>query len=176
MALVEREVVNPVHNKSDRGAVALLLYVCFLLAASGCPAGDRPGAASVDVEKIKAADEAYATAWLTNDPARVMATLTEDAVLIPSGIPAIKGAAGIREFWWPADSPPTSVLDFTLVQREVGGEGEFGFVRGAFSLVFEYDGNTFSNSGDYMSLLRRTADASWRISHRLWSDHPPPAD
>ena len=165
--------MNRQHSKGHRAAFAIVLGGCLLMAVTGCSDGERPGVAPADAEAIKAADQAYATAWLTGDPGQVMATLTEDAVIVPSGIPAIDGADEIRNFWWPADSPPTTVTGFTLVQQEAGGSGAFGFVRGSFSLEFEYDANTFSNSGDYISLLRRLPDGSWRIFYRLWNDHPP---
>jgi ketosteroid isomerase-like protein len=124
------------------------------------------------LEAVTAADQAYAIAWLTNDPEQVMATLVEDAVLLPSGLPAVEGDEAIREFWWPADSPPTTVVEFTVEQREVGGSEGFGFVRGSFSLGFEYDGETYASGGNYLSLLQRGSDARWRISHRMWSDSP----
>jgi ketosteroid isomerase-like protein len=142
----------------------------------GCSGTGNEPLSSSELETIKAADHAYATAWLTNDSEQVMATLTEDAVLLPSGIPVIEGAEEIRRFWWPGGAPPTNVTEFTLVQREVGGRGDIGFVRGSFSLAFEYDGTAYSGRGEYLSLLKRGSDATWRISHRMWSDRPPETD
>ena len=59
--------------------------------------------------------------------------------------------------------------------QEVGGNGNFAFVRGSFMLKFQYDGDSFSGVGDYMSLMRCLPEGEWRISHRLWNDHPPPS-
>jgi uncharacterized protein (TIGR02246 family) len=145
----------------------------LLVAALGCSNARHEPISSAELEKVRAADQTYATAWLTNDSEQVMATLTADAVLLPSGMPAIEGTEKIRQFWWPEDSPPTKVTEFTLVQQEVDGYGDIGFVRGSFSLGFEYDGDTYSNRGDYLSLLRRGSDGSWRISHHMWNDQPP---
>ena len=148
---------------------ALTLSLCLIVTPLGCSNTDH---ATAELEKIKAADQAYAAAWLTNDPEQVMATITGDAVMLPSGLPAVEGAQAIREFWWPANSPRTEVTQFTLRQREIGGQGDIGFVRGAFSLGFEYDGQAYSGRGEYFSLLRRAPDGSWRISRRMWSDQP----
>lgn len=104
-----------------------------------------------------AGDQAYATAWLANDSAQVMATLTTDAVIVPSGMPVFEGQNAIREFWWPKDSPSTKVTEFTLVQHEVGGQGDLGFVRGSFSLAFDYDGKSYTSGGEYFSLLGAVA-------------------
>ena len=169
---------RPLQPRGDRARrlVAIGLGLCCILAAPGCSAQQSSSRCAVDADAIKAADQAYAAAWLTNDPARVMATLTDDALIMPSGIPAMKGAGEIRAFWWPEDSPATTVTTFDLVQQEAFGEGSFAFVRGSFVLEFQYDGRAFSGSGDYMSVLRCTPEGSWRISHRAWNDLPPPSD
>lgn len=65
------------------------------------------------------------------------------------------------------------VTEFTSTEEEAGGYGDFGFVRGTFTLRFQYDGADFSSGGAYLCLMRRLPDGSWRISHRMWSDGPP---
>ena len=84
---------------------------------------------------------------------------------------AVEGEAAIREFWFPPDAPPTVVTELTLDQREFGGEGDVGWVRGAFTLGFESDGASYTNHGTYLALFRRLPDGSWRMSHRMWNDH-----
>jgi len=144
--------------------------------ASGCSNARQEPVSAAELERIKAADHAYAAAWLTNDSEQVMATLTRDAVMVPSGMQGLEGPAEIRQFWWPEGSPPTTVTEFTLVQHEVGGHGDIGFVRGSFALGFEYDGNAYSGGGQYLALLRRSRNDTWRISHRMWSDQPRETD
>jgi len=156
--------------------IVLVAALGLALTAAGC-SGTRQEPLSQDVlEQIRAADQAYADAWLTNDSEQVIATLTSDAVMIPSGMAALEGPAAIRQFWFPEDSPPTIVTEFTLVQDEVGGQGEMGFVRGEFSLGFEYDGSSYTGRGRYLSLMRQESDGSWRISRRMWSDVPRDVD
>jgi ketosteroid isomerase-like protein len=150
------------------------LLTCLAVAGTGCSSQRSPALSAADLDAIKVADREYATAWLENEPEQVMATLTADAVLMPSGLPVIEGKPEIRAFWWPADSPPTTVMRFTLVQDEAGGQGDLGFVRGSFTLGFEYDGSMSLNHGYYLSVLRRLPDGTWRISHRMWNDQPPP--
>ena len=151
-----------------RTAQAFLIGVCSVLLGTSCSGEDRRALSTTDIEAIMAADHAFATAWLANDQSKVMATLTPDAVIIPSGRPAIEGATAIKEAWWPADSAPTSVTEYEVAQRESGGSGDVGFVRGSYSLAFEADGTTFTYAGEYLCLLRRGPDGSWRISHRMW--------
>ncbi len=99
-----------------RVAIVIAVGAYLLVFGAGCSNSGGTALSSADVESVMQADRAYATAWLANNPESVMATLTEDAVLVPSGILALEGADAIREFWWPADSPPTTVIEFTSVQ------------------------------------------------------------
>jgi ketosteroid isomerase-like protein len=125
-----------------------------------------------DLAAVREADDAYAAAWLTNNPEQVMATLTANGVIVPSGNPASEGPEAVRSFWWPIDSPPATVTRFDQTQHEVGGSADMAFVRGSFVLVFEWEGDEYTGRGEYMSLFKREEGGSWRISHRMWSDSP----
>ena len=107
--------------RTSSAPAGMLLTLCLLAAASGCSGDPHDAASSTVLERIKAADRSYATAWLANDREQVMSTLTADAVLVPSGVPVLDGTEAIRGFWWPEGSPPTTVTAFTLVQRDVDG-------------------------------------------------------
>ncbi len=164
--------------KTNRATCAAtgLLGLCLIAATAGCSAQRPETSCPTDLGAIRAADQTYAAAWLANDPDQAMATLSDDAVIVPSGVPAMNDAAAIRAFWWPPDSPATTVTDFDLVQQETFGEKNFAFVRGSFMLRFLYDGKTFSSTGDYISIMRCQPDGSWRMAPRQWSDHRPPSD
>jgi AraC family transcriptional regulator len=124
-----------------------------------------------DSAAVAAADQAYADGWLEGGADPVMSTLHEDVVIIGSGMDAREGSDAVREFWFPANSPPTNVGHYELDQEEVGGSTEFAFVRGTFALAFEYDGESFESEGTYLTLLRPDETGEWRISHRTWNDH-----
>ena len=143
-----------------------------MIASAACSPPPDTALSAEDLVAVRAADDAYAAAWLTNSPEQVMATLTADGVIVPSGNPASSGPEAIREFWWPAGSPPAAVTRFDQIQHEVGGSADLAFVRGGFELVFDYEGEEYTGLGEYMSLLRRMEDGSWRVSHRMWSDSP----
>ncbi len=156
--------------KDHRVAIVIAAGAYLLVLGAGCSNPQRTALSSVDVESVKQVFQAYTTALVANDPESVLANFTEDAVLVPSGNPAVEGADAIREFFWPADSPPRTEMEFTLVQQEVAGHGDLAFARGSFAVGGESDGESWSSSGEYISLLRRLPDGSWRISHHMWSD------
>ena len=125
-----------------------------------------------DHAAMTAAANEYAEAWLTNDPDTVMATFVTEPVLSPSGLPYVEGQRAAREFWFPADAPATKVTEFDLNAVQAEMSGNLGYVRGTFRLAFEYDGVAYENHGKYVSILKKSTDGSWRISHHFWDDFP----
>ena len=79
---------------------------------------------------IQAANLAYPAAWLTGEPDRVLATLTEDVVLMPSGgLEPTVGITAARDFFWPTDSPPMTVTEFTMTPEEISGSRSLAYAR-----------------------------------------------
>lgn len=154
--------------------VSLLAAVLFGLSCTIPADGARENGSSLsatDSAAVVAADQAYADAWLSGDEGPVMGTLHEDAVIVPSGLDARAGSEAVREFWFPANSPPTIVERYELDQVDVGGSSALAYVRGTFTLSFRYEGEAFDSHGTYLTLLRPDEAGTWRISHRMWNDH-----
>ena len=141
-----------------------------IVALSGCAVAEELD--DGDLRAMRDAARSYADAWLTNDADTVMATFVDEPVLSPSGLPYLEGQDAARNFWFPAGSPTTKVTDFELTEIEVSGSGDLGYVRGTFSLAFEYDGSSYENHGKYVTILRKAVDNQWRITHHVWDDLP----
>lgn len=148
----------------------LLTLICLWLLPVGSVASQDLAAA--DLEAVRQAASAYAAAWLTNDADSVMATFVDEPVLSPSGLPFLEGQAAARNFWFPPDSPATTVTRFDMRQIEVSGSGSLAYARGTYHLAFEFDGASYENSGKYLTILRKGADGTWRITHHIWDDFP----
>jgi uncharacterized protein (TIGR02246 family) len=150
-----------------------LVLGCLVFLGCGSLATDAPRLSPEDEASVRAVMVEYAEAWEANDKARVMATLVEDAILIPHhGHPVVAGRQAIEDFWWPG-GPPSRVTAFTVTQEEVSGVGGLAYVRGTFELAFEYQGRRYASAGNYLALLRKGQAGAWRISHRIWNDPVP---
>lgn len=131
------------------------LFLTGSVLLAGCAgSGQKASLSPEDVAAIQAVDKAYTDAWLADDREAILATLTEDAVLLPHhGVAPIIGPDAIREFWWPAGSPPSRVSEFTRVIEEIGGQPGLAYVRGRFTLTFWFEEGgerkALSNQGDY---------------------------
>ena len=157
------------------GAVSVALTLWLVVGVFSVQA-ESGKLSATDVAKIRAVNEAYAAAWLHNDPQAVLNIFSNDAVLIPQGNRPVEGIEAIKKFWWPADGPRTIIKSFTITTDEIGGEGNWGYVRGTFQFSFSYEEKgkmtELTNTGNYMMIMKRQADGSWRISHRMWGDLP----
>ena len=137
----------------------------------GAPApqtfGDRAAA--------EAAMRAYRDAWLANDADKVLATLTPDAIIYPSTLAPISGAAAIRQFWFPLSGPTTRVtgLDMTIDHMHLDGDTAVASGMGTLSFVMtDMKGATTQRTQKHwhVNVLRRQRDGRWLLWRRMWGD------
>ncbi|HEY6928523.1 MAG TPA: hypothetical protein VJA66_02500 [Thermoanaerobaculia bacterium] len=107
-----------------------------------------------------------------------MRLFSETAVLLPHhGVEPVVGEKAIRTFWFPKTGPPTKVTRLTHSIDEVGGSGDFGYIRGHSGVSWISgtgpDSRIRSLAGTFLAILRRQPDGSWQITHFMWDDPPP---
>lgn len=152
-------------------APVLICAATLLVACSNSKPNDDSLAAT-DLQAINALHQAYVEAWLSNDTSGVLNTLTNDAVLMPSGMRPIAGRAEIKSFWFPNDGSRTTITDFTTTLDEMNGSGDFAYIRGRSRLAFTYEKegskSALTNEGMFLTIVQRQADRTWRISRQMW--------
>jgi uncharacterized protein (TIGR02246 family) len=151
-------------------ALVLLFSVQTLNADTSLPASDR-----VAIQKVL---EQFRTGWLAGNAEAVQNTFTENAVLMPHhGVPPVVGMSAIKEFWWPASSPKTTITRFTQTLDEIGGEGHIAFVRGRSEVSWTIEDQKkgvekWRTGGNFMALLHKQPNGKWLMSHLIWDDPP----
>lgn len=158
---------------------AMLAAIALLATSLALGAISENGLSTADEAAVRAVTLRYRDAWLANDPEQVMATLTHDAVLMPSGMPAIAGEAAIRRFWFPSGGPRTEVTGLELAIDEVRGSGTLAVVRGTGRLtyVMTYPDGRVRQAAQrswFVNVAERQDDGRWLIARRMWSDLPAP--
>jgi len=146
----------------------------FLLFVISCasPAADSPGLSVPDSTAVRAVEAAYVSAWLADDTAGVLATLTPDAVLLPPRALPLPSRSLIRAYWWPQDGSRTRITAFDWTIDEVGGQPPVAYTRGLSTVSWTYDKDTVHQTATVRSpnltLLRRDPDGIWKITHQMW--------
>jgi len=160
---------------ASRFAGAVFLILISLCIPSPTCARDV-SIAKKDEIAIQALLEQFRNGWLSGNAGVVRGTFTQDAVLMPHhGVRPVVGMQAINEFWWPANSPKTTITRFTQTIDEIGGNGSIGYVRGrsevAWSLETAKGQENWRTGGNFMALVHKQA-GGWRISHLIWDDPP----
>jgi uncharacterized protein (TIGR02246 family) len=154
-----------------------ILALTTVLLCSACTSPRLAALTVTDSTELRALDQAYVEAWLADDTAAVLATLTPDAVLMPAGGRPLATPEAIREFWWPKDGSHTRVTQYTTTIDEIGGTHDLAYMRGTGRLIFVYEKDTLRleqrNRDMTLTLLARTADGRWRIRRRMWGPMVP---
>lgn len=144
-----------------------LFVALLLLAGSVHGAGLSPR----DAASVRKVLERYVAAWLTGEQSAVLQLLTDDSVLIPGANPPYVGRRAIQANWWPPNAPAIAVTRFETTVDELTGSGDLAVVRGTQVLEFRSATERWRTKGNYVTILRRTADG-WRISTQFPANVP----
>ena len=161
-------------EKSTRllSTIILVVTLAILCFAFSCQKQD------VEAD-IAAINELYNQATLacgTGDVELYLSIFTEDAVVMAPGSPATIGKEELR----PLIEGLFGLFDLGLPYTvdEVGVIGDWAFARSSFlySMTPKEGGETTTNPGEQLDILKRQADGSWKIYIECWNyDAPPPA-
>lgn len=130
-----------------------------------------------DREAISQVKAEYKRAWLAGDAEGVRSLFTKDAVLMPHhGVPPQVGMKAINEFWFPANSPKTVITKLEVPIDDITSDGRTAVVRGRSEVAWTIEDQgkitTYANGGTYLTVMRKLADGSWKITHHMWDDPP----
>jgi len=91
-----------------------------------------------------------------------------DAMLVRPNVPAVRGAAAIREFFFGVLDAGMSEVEMEPVRSEL--LGDYGYEAGRFkSLVPSAAGKRREERGKYLLMLNRQISGDWKIVADSWS-------
>lgn len=126
---------------------AVWLFALLLVSPAFAAAGNSLTAD--DIAKIKQVHKRYEEAWLKGDVDGVRSLFTDDCVLLPDhGGPPRVGKKEMNEFWFPPNTPPTTVTKLTLSLETIGGDGQIAYVWGTDEVAWStvQEGKTSSSA------------------------------
>ena len=150
-------------------------FLALLLVVSPMVEAAKKGLSAEDVAKIKEMHKKYEDAWLKGDNDAVRALFTEDCVLLPphADTPRI-GHAGLNEFWFPPNAPPTQITKLVVTPQGISGDGQIAYAWGTDDVAWttEQDGKkvSASHTGIFLNVLRKQANGEWKFGAHMWDD------
>ena len=151
-------------------ALAVLMAACQTQSAP-----PEEVTAEADHEAIRTLEtEIYAAENAGNLDA-FMSFVDEDPVWLPPNESAITDRQAIREWIRPY------LEDYDILEEATGQEvrvlGDWGYIRAhwTFAMIPKAGGETITDEGKSIWIVRRQDDGTWRISRAIWnSDNPVP--
>ncbi len=152
---------------------SFVALVCVLLV--GCRPPEQFDAVAVK-GKIEAVNKAYAEVALTGDAAAAASYFDENAVILPSNMPMVKGRAEIEKTMAGWMESGWKMKEFTNTTTSVEGAGDFAIQLGRYFQTFVMDGKVMADTGKFVTVWRKQVDGSWKIAYDIWNtDIPAPA-
>jgi ketosteroid isomerase-like protein len=152
---------------------SLVVLICVLLA--GCKPPERFDTAAVKA-KIEADCKAYEQASLKGDAVAAASYYEDNAVILPSNMPMVKGRAAIEKTMAGWMQSEMKMKEFTTATISVEGAGDFAVQLGRYFQKFEMGGKAIADTGKFVTVWRKQVDGSWKMAYDIWTtDIPAPA-
>ena len=121
----------------------------------------------LELKKIQKQREDWLRAVNENDMEAIGNILTDDAVWIPPGMPALSGKKTIME--WMEPFFDTFNYEFSIADMHIKGAGDWAVEQSAFTskLTAKDDDETSTHNGKYIIIWRWEKDNQWRIERYL---------
>ena len=162
-------------------SIALLVgAIAFSFACASVEAPVEP-VEPVDIEAVKAelmeADKAWAEAYATADNTSdaFVAAFEDDARLLPPDAPLATGKPAIRAVIEELEALPGIETLWSVEAADVSEGGDFGYTTGSYYMNLDGpDGTTIRIDGKYLTVWRRQADGSWKVTADMFNPNGPP--
>lgn len=146
-----------------------LLSVAALLAGAA--------AARVDVAAERAAlvraDKEWSDAAVGKDVEKTLSFWTDDAIVYPSGQPAVVGKEALRRYITEGFGLPGFSIRWETSAFEVAASGDMAFGLGTnVTTINDPQGKMLTERGRGVTVWRKGADGKWRCVVDIWNAEP----
>ncbi len=149
-----------------------LVALCTLLLVACVPASQQDTEA--DADAIRALLAAFDAGVNTDDQAALVALYAEDVISMP---PDAAGRIGLETIVAAMEEGfGANTIQLTSVVDEVEVAGDLAYVRVTYdeTITPTAGGDAEQMHGNWLVILRRQEDGSWKIWREMWSVFTPP--
>jgi len=155
-----------------------VLMIGFAVVVSiGCYAGEsdvaQAGAPAADVAAVQRSIDSsltkFAAAITTGDTAGMLSIYTDDAVVMPQGMPVVSGRAAVSQYnagmfsMFTVSNASFSTTDLIVV-------GDYAIESGIYRMTMKpKTGPAMPDTGKYISVWRRQSDGSWKMAKDIFN-------
>ncbi len=100
----------------------------------------------------------------------ILSYWTDDAVVVPPGMPPVVGKEALREYVAGSMNIPGFRISWTSDRIEVSEDGSMAWILGANLVEMnDEDGNPMAIPGRAVTVWRRESDGEWRCCSDIWN-------
>ena len=141
-----------------------------------CCSTQQPNASNATTE-LRTLDAKLGHAIDAKDAAAIAAFYAEDAILMPTAEPIIKGKAAITEEWKHILAIPAFHNESTLGGVQVASAGDLAYTYGSYrSRLMGEDGKITMEPGKWLTIWKKQPDGGWQIVVDTYNTDIPPPD
>lgn len=128
-------------------------------------------------EVIRKADASVQVAVERKNLDSLISFYAEDAFLLPTAEPIVKGKEAIRAEWSHIFNIPNFNNKSVLAKVEVSKAGDMAYTMGYYEAVMMgEDGNLTKEPGKWVSIWKKQSNGEWRIIVDIYNTDIPPPD
>jgi ketosteroid isomerase-like protein len=95
---------------------------------------------------------------------------TDDAIVIPAGMPEVIGRDALRQYVAGTRAIPGFRISWSSSDAELSGDGTLGFLLSSNEITMDGpDGKPVINRGRAVTVWRRDTDGQWRCAVDIWN-------
>jgi len=104
---------------------------------------------------------------------RILSYWTEDAVVLPPGLPAIVGKAGLRQYVEQSVKTPGFRITWESTEVTFSPDGQLAYMFSRNAVTMDApDGSPITTEGRAVTIWRRESDSEWRCAVDIWNAEP----
>jgi uncharacterized protein (TIGR02246 family) len=152
----------------------MLSVLSSIVIVTACTSS-APQSTTTDTAPIADVRNRYVAAYNAGDAAGVAALFAEDAISMPDHQPALNGRAAIENSL--KEMFAQNTVNITITPGETEIAGDIAHEHGTYSIRVtpKAGGNTMTDSGKYLVILKRGSDGKWLVHHDIDNTNAPPA-
>lgn len=119
-----------------------------------------------DAEWAKVASEG-------NDVDRILSYWTEDAVVVPPGLPSVVGKVALRQYVEGSMQIPGFRISWESKDATLSPDGQLAYMLSRNEVTMNApDGTPSTSAGRAVTIWRRESDGEWRCAVDVWNAGP----
>jgi uncharacterized protein (TIGR02246 family) len=160
------------------------LAAAFALALTGCDQGaptarkaDVAAAAGGEANAVRSAEAAQLEAYRSRNLAGIVGGYAAGATVMIGGQAPLSGLEAIRASLSRMIADPAFSIALDNQKTDVASGGDLAYTRGTYRVTYTDPGTKqpVTESGSYVTILRKQGDGAWKVIEDIASPGAPPA-